>query len=280
MTPRKIVILLSMFLFVLCFWIGCVETIDAGHTGILFRKFSSDSSKHGSVEQTVRGWVVYNGFISNIYTYPTFIQRKTYAAISVNAKDASIFRITPTIAYRLNPDKITDIFVKYRKKLPEIETGYLYTAVYDAFRLTGNEFTADSLMSNRGVFEQRVRERLTQTLEKEGFIVEEFTSSIEPPESLRNAIDSKNEAVQHALKADNEVKAAEARAKIAAAKAQGFADSLMIAGKAEADYNKMIAASLNEQVIKYYSIEKWNGILPQVTSSNSFPIIGNLGRDK
>jgi regulator of protease activity HflC (stomatin/prohibitin superfamily) len=132
----------------------------------------------------------------------------------------------------------------------------LYTAIYDAFRITGNEFTADSLMSNRGIFEQQVRERLEKSLGQEGFIVEEFTSSIEPPETLRKAIDAKNEAVQQALKAENEVKAAEARAKIATAKAQGFADSLMIAGKAEADYNKLISASLSDQVIRYYSIEK------------------------
>ena len=194
MSPRLMVILASVFVFIVCFWVGCVETIDAGHTGILFRKYSTDDSKHGSVESTVKGWVVYNGFTSSIYEYPTFIQRKTYDAISVNAKDASIFKITPTIAYRLNNDKITDIFVKYRKKLPEIEDGYIFTAIYEAYRTIGNQYSSDYLMSNRGEFESQVRERLDKSLGQEGFIVEEFTAQIDPPESLRKMIDEKNAA--------------------------------------------------------------------------------------
>jgi len=30
MSHRTLIILSSIFIFILCFWIGCVETIDAG----------------------------------------------------------------------------------------------------------------------------------------------------------------------------------------------------------------------------------------------------------
>lgn len=61
---------------------------------------------------------------------------------------------------------------------------------------------------------------LENSLMNDGFMVREFTSQIIPPPSLSMAIEGKNEAIQTALKADNEVKTAEAEAKIAIAKAK------------------------------------------------------------
>ena len=62
---------------------------------------------------------------------------------------------------------------------------------------------------------------LEQSLSNEGFVVNEFTSQITPPQSLSAAIEAKNQAIQEALKAENLVKQAEANAQIAIAKAKG-----------------------------------------------------------
>jgi uncharacterized membrane protein YqiK len=51
-------------------------------------------------------------------------------------------------------------------------------------------------------------------------------------------IDAKNTAIQSALKAENEVKEAEANAKIAVAKAEGNAKAMKIKADAEAYYNR------------------------------------------
>jgi regulator of protease activity HflC (stomatin/prohibitin superfamily) len=161
----------------------------------------------------------------------------------------------------LHSDKITDIFVKYRKKLPEIEEGYMFTAIYEAYRTIGNDYTSDQLMSKRGEFESQVRKRLDETLGKEGFIVEEFTAQIEPPESLRKAIDAKNTAIQEALRAENEVAKAEANAKIEVAKAKGVADALRIKADGEAYYNQKVASSLSSLLIQAEAVEKWDGKL-------------------
>jgi len=52
---------------------------------------------------------------------------------SVNAKDASLFEMDPTIAYRINPDKACDIFSKYRVGVKELEEGYIRTCIYEAY---------------------------------------------------------------------------------------------------------------------------------------------------
>ena len=123
-------------------------------------------------------------------------------------------------------------------------------------------------MSNRAKFEADVRARLEKSLAEEGFIVDEFTSAITPPASLTEMIDAKNRAIQASLKAENEVKEAEAKAKIAVAKAKGEANALQIKADGEAYYNRTVAASLNDLLVRQYALEKWNGELPKVSGGN------------
>jgi len=252
-------------------------TVDSGSVGVRFKKWAANSEEQGGVIGTAKGWVWYNPFTQNIYEYPIFIQRKSYDDIEVNSKDASIFKISPTIAYRLDQDKITYIFVKYRKQLHEIEEGYIRTCIYEAYRTVGNSFTADYLMSNREEFESQVRKRLEKSLMEEGFIVEEFTAKIEPPTSLKNAIDTKNEMVQNALKAENQVKEAEAKAKIEIAKAEGTAKAMRIEGEGIAAYNRSVQQSLTPLLVQNNAIDKWDGKLPTYMGGGAIPFI-NIAR--
>ena len=100
------------------------------------------------------------------------------------------------------------------------------------------------------------------------------STKIDPPASLTEAINAKNEAVQNALKAENKVKEAEAEAKIAIAQAQGESEALKIKGDGEAYYNRVVAASLNSLLVQQYAIEKWNGELPTYNGSSAIPFIG------
>lgn len=261
---KKLIFMLFSAMFVL----SSCTTVDSGEIGIKFHKFAADSDTYGGVEGTCRGWVWYNPITESVFTYPTMVQRKNYEAFTVNAKDASTFTMDPQLAYHINPEKVCDIFVKYRKPIEELENGYIRTCIYEAYRTCANAYTSDSLMGNRAKFEADVRARLENSLAQEGFIVDEFTSAITPPKSLASMIDAKNQAVQASLKAENLVKEAEANAKIAIAKAKGEADALKIKADGEAYYNRTVALSLNELLVKQYAIEKWNGEVPTVQSGS------------
>ena len=245
------------------------QVVDSGEIGIKFHKWSSNEQDYGGVEGTCKGWVFYNPITTSVFTYPTFIQRKNYEAFKVNAKDASVFKMDPTIAYRINPEKACDIFTKYRNGIEDLENGYIRTCIYEAYRTCANRYTSDSLMSNRANFESDVRTRLETSLMAEGFIVEEFTSQITPPESLAQMINEKNAAVQSALKAENKVKEAEAEAKIKIAEARGNAEAIHIKADAEAYYNRTIAASLSPLIVQEDWIEKWNGTVPTVVGGQN-----------
>lgn len=267
-TIKVLVAIIGVILLVAAVFGFCCTVVDSGEVGIKFHKWSATEQDYGGVEGTCKGWVFYNPITTNVFTYPTFIQRKQYEKIIVNAKDASLFEMNPTIAYRINPGKACDIFTKYRVGIKDLEEGYIRTCIYEAYRTCGNQYTSDSLMSNRANFERDVRARLEKSLIAEGFVVEEFTSKITPPQSLVTMIDQKNTAIQSALKAENQVKEAEANAKIAVAKAEGNAKAMKIKADAEAYYNATIAASLSPMIIQEDLIEKWDGKMPQIVSGN------------
>jgi regulator of protease activity HflC (stomatin/prohibitin superfamily) len=250
------------FIILVVLFASC-ERIDAGHVGVKVNLYGSQKGIDGITEVT--GMVFYNPFTTKIYEFPTYVQHKEYTgeeSFSINSKDGSEFKVSPIVNYQIITEKVPFIFGKYRRSLEQIENGFLKTAVYDAFRIATNGYTADSLISNRENFEAKVRSILEKQLNAEGFLIQQFTSNLVYPETFVNAIDAKNNAVQQALKAENDVRTAEANAKIKIATADGNAQSLIIQAKAEAEANRLKQSTLTQLLIQQQFIERWDGKLP------------------
>ena len=259
---RNILIGVGVF-FTLTFLFFSCERIDAGHVGVKVNQYGDNKGVDDVV--AVTGMVFYNPFTTAIYEFPTFIQHKEYKgenSFIVNSKDGSEFSVSPIMNYSVQRDKVPAIFSKYRRPLEDIEEGFLKTAVYDAFRLATNKYTADELISNRAVFEVEVRRLLDGQLLKEGFIINQFTSNLIYPETFKKSIEAKNNAVQAALRAENEVKTAEAQAKIKVATAEGNAQAMLTSAKAEAESNRMKQVTLTPLLLQLEYINKWDGKLP------------------
>lgn len=239
------------------------ERIDAGHVGVKVNLYGDEKGVADVTEVT--GMVFYNPLTSNIYEFPTYIQHKEYTgdnSFVVNSKDGSEFRVSPIINYQVKRERVPYIFGKYRRDLAAIEEGFLKTAVFDAFRLATNKYTADQLIGNRQGYEVEVRHLLETQLLREGFVVQQFTSNLIYPDSFKNAINAKNNAVQSALMAENKVKQAEAEAKIKVATAEGNAQSLLVQSRAEAEANTLKQRTLTPLLIQQQFIDKWDGALP------------------
>ncbi len=262
LTVSKIIgVVLSLGLIAILF-ASCTR-IDAGHVGIKVNLYGTGKGVQDVTEVT--GWVFFNPITTAIYEFPTFIQHKEYSgenSFVVNSRDGSEFKVSPIINYNVKSEEVPEIFVKYRRNLSEIEDGFLKTAVYDAFRMVANSYTADSLISSREMFEIKIKKVLTEQMDKDGFVIQQFTSNLSYPETFKASIEAKNAAVQKALQADNEVKTAEAQAKIKVAQTQGQADALKIQADADAYANKVRQASLTPLLVQQQFIDKWDGKLP------------------
>jgi regulator of protease activity HflC (stomatin/prohibitin superfamily) len=255
-----------------------LERIDAGHVGIKVNLIGTGKGVDNATEVT--GWVFYNRFTTKIVEFPTFVQHKEYRktedsdeSFVINSKDGSEFHVSPLLNYSVQREKVPYIFTKYRVELGAIEAGFLKTAVYDAFRVVANSYTADELISNRELFENKVRKNLETHLLPEGFILAQFTSNLVYPETFKKAIEAKNNAVQSALRAENEVKTAEAQAKIKVATAAGNAQAMLTSAKAEAEANRLKQQTITPMLLQLEWVNKWDGQLPNTMlgqGSNTF----------
>jgi len=255
-----------------------LERIDAGHVGIKVNLIGTGKGVDNATEVT--GWVFYNRFTTKIVEFPTFVQHKEYRktedsdeSFVINSKDGSEFHVSPLLNYSVQREKVPYIFTKYRVELSAIEAGFLKTAVYDAFRVVANSYTADELISNREQFEIKVRQNLEKHLMPEGFILAQFTSNLVYPETFKKAIEAKNNAVQTALRAENDVKTAEAQAKIKIAQAEGNAQAMLTNAKAEAEANRLKQTTLTPLLLQQMWIQKWRGEVPSTVlgqGSNTF----------
>lgn len=228
---------------------SCAERVDAGHEGILVNLYGDDKGV-GEVSMCT-GMVWYNPFTESVYEYPTYVQTVDYEPFTINAKDGSEFTVDPTVSLKIVDGKSPSVFKKYRKDLNEVINGTLYNYVKNAFRIQLNNFTTDYIVSNRDSIEKAIERYLETDLLKENFQLEQLTSGLKYPETIVKAVNAKNEAIQRAQQAENEVKVAEANAK-----------KLLVAAQAEAEANKLKQQALTPQILEKMWIEKWDGKLP------------------
>ena len=238
---------------------GCslvkVERIDAGNVGI---KVNLAGTSRGVDDITyTTGWVFYSPLSTAVSEFPVYTQHKEYEEFEVQSKDGSGFGVAPSLNYFIQSDKVDDIFRQYRRPLSDIENGFLKTAVYEAYRVTTNRYTADSLISNRGSYEALVKKNLIGQLQTMGFTVQQITTKLEPPASLKAAIDAKNTAVQTGLQTENRIRQAEAQARINVAEAEGQAKAIRIAADAQAYANEKQQQSLTPLLVQMRWIEAW-----------------------
>lgn len=241
---------LGMFAAALSFSSCGMERIDAGHEGIKVNLYGSEKGVDDI--SLVSGIVWYNPITTQVYEYPTFVQTVDYAPFTVNAKDGSEFTVDPTISMKIVDGKSPLVFKKYRKGLKEIIESTLYNYVKDAFRIQINSFTTDDIVSKRDSLEKYVEKHLRTALAKENFELEQLTSGLKYPEVIVASVNSKNKAVQDAMRVENELRVSEAEAK-----------KIIVQAQAEREANELKTKALTPAILEQMWIEKWNGVLPQ-----------------
>ena len=228
---------------------SCMERVDAGHEGIKVNMYGSGKGVDDAV--LVTGAVWYNPFTETIYEYPTYVQTVDYEPFTINAQDGSEFTVDPTISLKIIDGKSPAVFKKYRKELTDVIHSTLYNYVKDAFRIQLNQFSTDYIVSHRDSIESAIERYLSTSLNKENFQLEQLTSGLKYPQTIVDAVDAKNKAVQEAMKVQNEVEVAKAEA-----------EKLLVKARAEKEANELRTQALTPQILEQMWIEKWDGKLP------------------
>ncbi len=122
----------------------------------------------------------------------------------------------------------------------------------------------EELITKREEVRDDIKAHLVEKLTPTGILVEQFSiTNFNFSPSFNKAIEDKVTAEQNALAAKNKLAQVQFEAQQAVEEATGKAKALQIEGQ---------ALSQNPAVKELRAIEKWNGVLPQVTG-NATPFI-------
>ena len=267
-----VAVVMVVLLFGGSFFVGCTR-IEAGYVGIKVNLYGSDRGVQDITEVT--GFVWYNPFTTRIYEFPTFIQHKVWTAdtnedsptneeFTVTTKDGLSVSFDVGLDYQVIPEKVPQIFSTYRKDLSQITNEFIRTKVRNAFNTLASNYAAEELVSKRGTYENEVRNRLNAEMKTAGFEINQIAiiGKIRLPTNIEAAINSKIQAVQEAIRAENEKQRVIAEAAKRIEEAKGYAEATRIRAEAEAGANEALSKTLSPAIIQKMYIEKWDGKLP------------------
>lgn len=263
-------------------FVGCSK-VPAGNVGV--KVYLLGTNKGVDSEQLSPGRY-FIGINEELYLFPTFTQNYvwTKADTAESPGDESIVFQTREgltvstdvgISYSIEPEKVSLIFQKYRKGVDEITRIYLRNMVRDAFVAVSSSQPIESVYGEgKAELVEKVTDRVKSQVKDLGIKVEGIylVGELRLPNTVINAINEKIGATQKAQQRENEVRQAEAEANKVVAAAKGQANSILVVANAQAEANKIIANSLTPELVKYKTVEKWDGILPKF-SGDSIPLL-------
>ncbi|MBF0458192.1 MAG: prohibitin family protein [Nitrospirae bacterium] len=187
---------------------------------------------------------------------------KSQTNAEASSKDLQEVSSVIAINYHILPDKANLIYqsigTSYKERIID-------PAVQEIVKATTARYTAEELITKRPIVSEEMRSGLAERLIKHQIVVDEFSiMNFSFSKLFMEAIESKQTAEQLALKASRDLDRIKIEAEQKITQARAEAEALRL--QKENISPDLIKLRRIEATIK--AIDKWNGILPKVTSQN------------
>jgi regulator of protease activity HflC (stomatin/prohibitin superfamily) len=142
--------------------------------------------------------------------------------------------------------------------------------VSNAVKAVAAHYDAEQLVEKRDVVRDEIQKQIVAALgqykvQVQGVNITNFQFS----QDYAKAIEQKQVAQQRAQQAEYDLARVKVQAQQEVAQAEG-----------QAQAQKLLQSTLTPQIIQLKAVEKWNGVLPQVTGNGAVPFIGNVDMGK
>lgn len=270
--PGRLVATLIVLLLLFITALGSFTVVKPGHTGVVVTL--------GKVSEIVlqEGIHIKAPFVQSIVEIDNRIV-KLEVSTEAFSKDLQTVSTALAVNYRIAKDMSYSI---YKNVGADFETVLVTPAVNEVLKAVVAKYTASDLVASRSEVSVMLDEELNAKLNNRGIFIEDLNIiDWDFSEEYINAIEAKQVAEQNLIKTRTEQEQqtviAEAEAKRRVITANAESDSAIIAAKAEAERirieaeataeaNRTIAASLSDDVLRYNTIEQWDGQLPRVSN--------------
>lgn len=258
--PTRVMVITGVIFFILIFFRPWVQ-VGAGQRGIVLN--------FGAVEKKVldEGLHFRIPVMQEIVLMDVKVQK---AETDAAAASADLQDVTSRVAlnYHIVPDQAN---IVYQKIGIQFKERIIDPAILEVVKAVTAKYTAEELITKRPAVSEDMRRNLMDRLIVNNIAVDAFSIvTFSFSKVFTEAIESKQTAEQLALKAKRDLD----RIKIEA-------EQKITTAKAEAESLRLQRANISPDLIELRkieanmkAIEKWNGILPQVTGSGAIPMIG------
>jgi prohibitin 1 len=265
--PRNIGIIAALVILFIIFW-GTFVIIPAGSRGVVLW--------WGSVEKRIMG----EGLNFKVPIAETIIkvdvrvQPHPFKEIDASSKEYQIVKMTGMMNFHIDPSFVNDL---YQKVGLDFADKVINPAFNDFVKEVVPTYPIGEILPKREQIRQTAMKKLGNNLARYHIIVDDiYFADIRFSPEYEKAIEAKQVAQQQVetqkqILAQREI---EAQQKVATAK--GEAESILVVAQGQAKANEVLSGSITPILVNYKSIEKWNGVLPQV-SGGAIPFI-QLGK--
>ena len=264
---------------------GSYSIISPGNTGVIFNLWT------GSLRTVPQGIAWRMPMVTQVQSYPTALRTYTMVRRSSEGSSESDDSIDlPTregqhitqdisVTFNTSEGQAAQVFKAFRgADISEIEATFIRRTIITVAQNTAGQMDLSEVISSkRNELQDGIQASLEKELEKMGFHLDKVNlGASHLPQSLEVQMQQKMAAQQQAQQAEYELEKNQMLAKAEVAKAEGEAQSTLVRAKAQAEANRLLQATLSANLIQSKAIDKWNGVLPQV-SSGATPFIDLRG---
>ncbi len=245
-----------------------VKIVDSGHRGVLLHWNAVDLTSP-PLDEGLHFVVPFQDEVVNIE-----VRTLKYANDARSAsKDLQTVETTVTVNY--HPDK-ESVHRLYKNLGLDYENRVIQPAIEETVKQVTANYNAEELITKRPLvkadIESSIRDRLNQfDVVTEVISITDFEFS----PLFAQAIESKVEAEQKALKAENDLRRIEVEALQREANAIGLANANIAEAKGEAEAIAIINNALaeNPNYLEWLKTQAWDGKLPLVVGEGGTPFI-------
>ncbi len=270
----KIAPLLILAILVLVVAAGVVVTVDAGTVGVVKR--------FGAVQDQAlpEGLHFKLPFAEEVVPMDT---RLTASEAKASAASRDLQTVTTDVTTTYALDGTIAPLTFQRVGVPaKVATTIVAPAIQESVKAVTAKFTAEELVTQREKVKQQIQQAIASfidtTLNEKGLrgalhIANVAITDFKFSDEFNKAIEAKVQAEQEALKAKNEklrrvtqAEAAASEVKLAA-EAQAFTIEAESKARADAITREAEALTGRPEVLRLRSIERWDGVLPKITTA-------------
>ena len=266
-SPRTVGTLILVVIVLMIVWRTFV-IVPAGHRGVVLW--------WGSVEKRIMGEGL--NFImpiaERVIKVDVRVQPHPFKEIDASSKEYQIVKMTGMMNFHIDPAYVNDL---YQKVGLDFADKVIDPAFNDFVKEVVPTYPIGEILPKREEIRKRAMGKLGENLSRYHIVVDDiYFANIRFSHEYEGAIEAKQVAQQQVETQKQVLAQREIEAQQKVATSKGEAEAILVVAQGQAQANDALSRSITPILVQYKGIEKWTGILPQV-SGGAVPFI-DLGK--